>query len=220
MISSFANRAEAGRMLAQRLGKYAARADVLILGLPRGGVPVAFEVARVLHARLDAFVVRKLGVPYREELAMGAIARGVRVLNREVIESLQIPDWAVDEVAVREERELGRREDAYRSGRPAPDVSGRTVVIIDDGVATGSTMRAAVRALRKLNAGAVVVATPTAASDTAEKMRREVDDFVAVMTPGNFIGVGLWYGDFSQTTDEEVRELLNRARQFEDPKGA
>ena len=209
--SVFANRSEAGRLLAQRLGRYAGRADVLVLGLPRGGVPVAFEVARALHAPLDAFVVRKLGVPYREELAMGAIARGgVRVLNRTVIESLQIPDWAVDEVATREERELERREQAYRAGRAAPDVSGRTIILIDDGIATGATMRAAVAALRKLNAGRVVVATPTAARGTAEDMSGEVDEFVAVMKPAEFLGVGLWYEDFSQTTDKEVCDLLAR----------
>lgn len=202
-------------MLAQRLGRYAGRADVLVMGLPRGGVPVAFEVARALHAPLDAFVVRKLGVPYREELAMGAIARGgVRVLNRAVIESLQIPDWAIDEVATREESELERRERAYRAGRPAADVSGRTIILIDDGIATGSSVRAAVEALRRMNAGAIVVATPVAALDTAGELRREVDGFEAVATPADFGGVGLWYEDFSQTTDKEVCELLAKGAEL------
>jgi len=198
-------------MLGGMLARYARLPETLVLGLPRGGVPVAFEVARLLHAPLDVFVVRKLGVPYREELAMGAIARnGVRVLNQRVIEALRIPDWAVDTVAAREQIELERRERAYRADRPPREVEGRTVILVDDGIATGSTMRVAVEALRKLKVGRVVVGTPTAALDTAEEMRREVDEFVAVMTPRDFAGVGLWYEDFSQTTDQEVRELLKK----------
>jgi putative phosphoribosyl transferase len=198
-------------MLGGMLARYARLPETLVLGLPRGGVPVAFEVARLLRAPLDVFVVRKLGVPYREELAMGAIARnGVRVLNQRVIEALRIPDWAVDTVAAREQIELERRERAYRADRPPREVEGRTVILVDDGIATGSTMRVAVEALRKLKVGRVVVGTPTAALDTAEEMRREVDEFVAVMTPRDFAGVGLWYEDFSQTTDQEVRELLKK----------
>ncbi|MGA2693794.1 MAG: phosphoribosyltransferase family protein, partial [Opitutaceae bacterium] len=174
------------------LARYARLPETLVLGLPRGGVPVAFEVARLLRAPLDVFVVRKLGVPYREELAMGAIARnGVRVLNQRVIEALRIPDWAIDTVAAREQIELERRERAYRADRPPREVEGRTVILVDDGIATGSTMRVAVEALRKLKVGRVVVGTPTAALDTAEEMRREVDEFVAVMTPRDFAGVGL-----------------------------
>jgi len=198
-------------MLGGMLARYARLPETLVLGLPRGGVPVAFEVARLLRAPLDVFVVRKLGVPYREELAMGAIARnGVRVLNQRVIEALRIPDWAIDTVEAREQIELERRERAYRADRPAREVEGRTVILVDDGIATGSTMRVAVEALRKLKVGRVVVGTPTAALDTAEEMRREVDEFVAVMTPRDFAGVGLWYEDFSQTTDQEVCELLKK----------
>ena len=208
----FRDRVEAGRLLAKQLTKYARRSDVLVLALPRGGVPVAFEVAQALHAPLDVYVVRKLGVPGHEELAMGAIASGgVRVLNGSVIESLGIPDASIDAVAAREFRELQRRERAYRAGRAAPDVQGRTVILVDDGIATGSTMRAAVEALRQLEAARVVVATPTAASSTVREMRPEVDEFVAVIMPEEFYGVGQWYEDFSQTTDEEVRALLERS---------
>lgn len=211
----FRNRVDAGQQLAKRLVKYADRAAVLILALPRGGVPVGYEVVRALHAPLDIFVVRKLGVPGREELAIGAIASGgVRVLNREVVESLRIPDDVIESVARRELRELERRERAYRNGRPAPDVQRRTVILVDDGIATGSTMRAAVEALRKLEAARIVVAAPTAALSTADEFRRNVDGFVAVMTPSDFDGVGKWYQDFSQTTDEEVCELLERSSQF------
>ena len=211
----FRNRIEAGRMLAKKLAKYGNRTDVLVLALPRGGVPVGYEVAQALNAPLDVFVVRKLGVPGHEELAMGAIASGgVRVLNGGVIEELQIPDDVIDAVAERESRELERRERAYRDARPAPEVQGRTVILVDDGIATGSTMRAAVEALRQLEAGRIVVASPTVALSTAREMRPDVDEFVAVMTPADFSGVGQWYEDFSQTTDEEVRALLDQADQL------
>jgi predicted phosphoribosyltransferase len=213
MMMQFRNRVEAGRQLAKRLSKYAHRADVLVLALPRGGVPVGYEVAQALHAPLDVFVVRKLGVPGHEELAMGAIASGgVRVLNGSVIESLGIPDEAIEAVATREQRELERRERAYRDDRPAPDVQGRTVILVDDGIATGSTMKAAIEALRQLEARRIVVAVPTAALSTVREMQGDVDELVAVMTPADFYGVGQWYEDFSQTTDDDVRKLLESAR--------
>jgi predicted phosphoribosyltransferase len=211
----FRNRTEAGQILAERLTDYANRTDVVVLALPRGGLPVAYEVARSLNAPLDVFVVRKLGVPGLEELAMGAIATGgVRVLNRAVIESLQIPDAVINRVAARELRELERRERAYRDDRPAPDVQGRTVILVDDGIATGATMRAAVAALRQMEATRIIVATPTCALDTAREMGTEVDEVVAVTTPARFRGVGEWYEDFSPTTDDEVRELLEKASQL------
>lgn len=218
MKMQFRNRIEAGQMLAQRLANYANRPDVLVLALPRGGVPVAFQVAQALNAPIDVFVVRKLGVPGHEELAMGAIASGgVRVINGDVVEGLRISDDAIEAVATRELRELERRERVYRQDRPMPDVQGRTIILVDDGIATGSTMRAAVEALRQLEASRIVVATPTAALSTVREMRPDVDEFVAVMTPADFSGVGEWYEDFSQTTDGEVRELLERASHFPNP---
>lgn len=214
----FRNRVEAGQQLARRLAKYVNCADVLVLALPRGGVPVGYEVAQALNAPLDVFVVRKLGVPGHEELAMGAIASGgVRVLNREVVEGLNIPDEVIDAVAARELHELERREHAYRDDRPAPDVQGRTVILVDDGIATGSTMKAAIEALRQLEASHIVVAVPTAALSTVREMQCDVDEFAAVMTPADFSGVGQWYEDFSQTTDEEVRDLLERASRPPNP---
>ena len=207
----FRNRNEAGELLARKLRGYAHRHDVLVLALPRGGVPVARVVARHLHASLDVFIVRKLGVPGHEELAMGAIASGgVRVLNPQVIDSLRIPQKTIDAVTELEQRELVRRERTYRAGRPAPGVRGRTVIVVDDGIATGATMRAAVQALRSMKPDRIVVATPTVARSTYLEMRDDVDDFVAVITPEDFSGVGQWFDDFSQTTDEEVRELLKQ----------
>jgi predicted phosphoribosyltransferase len=218
MMMQFRNRVEAGQLLAKRLMKYANCEDLLVLALPRGGVPVGYEVAQALNAPLDVFVVRKLGVPGHEELAMGAIASGgVRVLNREVVESLRIPDDVIDAAAARELRELERRERAYRDDRPAPDVQGRIVILVDDGIATGSTMKAAIEALRQLETSRVVVAVPTAALSTVREMRQDVDDLVAVMTPADFSGVGQWYQDFSQTTDEEVRDLLEKASRLPNP---
>jgi putative phosphoribosyl transferase len=218
MMMQFRNRAEAGQQLAKRLMKYAGRPDLLVLALPRGGVPVGYEVAQALNAPLDVFVVRKLGVPGHEELAMGAIASGgVRVVNGEVIESLRIPNEVIDAAAARELRELERRERAYRDDRPAPDVQGRTVILVDDGIATGSTMKAAIEALRQLEASRIVVAVPTAALSTAREMQRDVEELVAVMTPADFSGVGQWYEDFSQTTDEQVRDLLESASRLPDP---
>ena len=209
----FANRREAGRILASLLMKYADRDDVLVLALPRGGVPVGFEVAQALRAPLDVFIVRKLGVPGHDELAMGAIATGgVRVLNDDVVMSLELEPEVIDAVAAREAKELARRERLYRGARPAPDVHGRTVILVDDGLATGSTMRAAVAALRKQTPARIVVAVPVAAPETCEEFKTEVDEVVCAATPRMFNGVGRWYEDFSQTTDEEVHELLAQAR--------
>jgi predicted phosphoribosyltransferase len=211
MYGSFRDRVEAGRALAAELPEYADRPDVLILALPRGGVPVAYEVARALHAPLDVFLVRKLGVPGREELAMGALASGGRVvLNREVVEGLRVPQDIIEYVIQSESEELRRRERLYRDDRPAPDVQGRTIILIDDGLATGSSMRAAVAALRQGGPARIVVAVPVAAGSTCDELREEVEEVVCTLTPEPFHAVGLWYEDFSQTTDEEVRELLAR----------
>jgi predicted phosphoribosyltransferase len=209
MAQRFRDRTEAGRLLAEKLAAYAHRPDVIVLALPRGGVPVAYEVARALGATLDVFLVRKLGLPGHEELAMGAIASGgVRVLNDQVVHALRIPDHVIDAVAAWENQELVRRERLYRGERPPPDVRGRTVILIDDGLATGATMLAAVKALRQLQPAHIVVAVPTAAPDTCEMLRAEVDEIICAITPEPFHAVGLWYEDFPQTTDEEVRELL------------
>jgi predicted phosphoribosyltransferase len=208
----FRDRAEAGRVLAEQLAAYADRPDVIVLALPRGGVPVGYEVAQALHAPLDVFLVRKLGVPGHEELAMGAVATGgVRVLNEQVLRALHIPEQVIDAVARWELEELARRERLYRGDRPPPDVHGRTVILVDDGLATGSTMLAAVRALRQQQPARIVVAVPIASSDTCELLRDEVDDVICAATPDPFYAVGLWYENFEQLTDEEVRELLARA---------
>ena len=208
----FRNRTEAGQLLARKLRRYADRPDVIVLALPRGGVPVASEVARALRAPLDVFLVRKLGVPGQEELAMGAIATGgVKVLNEDVVRALKIPQRVIDSVAAQEARELERRERLYRGDRPAPDVNGRTVILVDDGLATGSSMRAAVAALRQKNPRRIVVAVPIAAAATCREFEAEVDEIVCYQTPEPFYSVGLWYEDFSQTTDEEIRQLLERS---------
>jgi predicted phosphoribosyltransferase len=208
----FRDRTEAGRRLAEKLDRYAGQPDVLVLALPRGGVPVAYEVAMALNAPLDVYLVRKLGVPGHEELAMGAIATGgVRVLVPEVIQETGVPEAVVDRVTAHEQRELERRERAFRGDRPTIDVRGRTVILVDDGLATGATMRAAIAALRQQAPERVVVAVPTAAPATCESMRAEVDEVVCAITPEPFYAVGLWYDDFAQTTDDEVRALLERA---------
>jgi predicted phosphoribosyltransferase len=210
MKTQFRDRIEAGEMLATKLEQYANNPDVIVLGLPRGGVPVAAEVARHLHLPLDVFVVRKLGLPGHEELAMGAIAScGVRVLNPDVVRPLHISDEMIDAVAATEQRELIRRERAYRDDLPPPDVNGKIVILVDDGIATGSTMLAAVGALRKLKARRIVVATPTVAASTFFELDRVADEMVAVLVPASFHGVGEWYQDFSQTTDDEVRHCLS-----------
>ena len=210
----FKDRRDAGRKLAARLPHYADRKDVVVLALPRGGVPVGYEVAKKLNAPLDVFLVRKLGVPGHEELAMGAIASGdVRVVNEDLVNYLGIPDEVIDGITAVEQRELDRRELAYRDNRPRPDVKNRVVILIDDGLATGSTMRAAAESLRQQEPRRIVVAVPVASPETCEEFRSEVDEVVCVVTPEYFQGVGLWYEDFSQTSDEEVRELLKRAPQ-------
>jgi predicted phosphoribosyltransferase len=209
----FRDRREAGRVVGERLAALAGRPDVVVLGLPRGGVPVAWEVARRLGAPLDVFVVRKLGFPGHEELAMGAIASGgVRVLNPEVM-AYGVSREDIDRVTAVEELELERRERLFRGDRRAIPVAGRTVILVDDGLATGSTMRAAVRALRRKDARRIVVAVPVAAASTCAEMEEEADEVVCAATPEPFRAVGLWYDDFTQTTDDEVRELLDETAQ-------
>jgi predicted phosphoribosyltransferase len=210
---AFGNRHEAGVALADLLQGYARRNDVVVLALPRGGVPVAYEVANALHVPLDVFSVRKLGVPGHPELAMGAIASGgVQVLNEDVLAWYRPSADTVDAVARVEMRELDRRERVYREGRPLVLVEGRTVILVDDGLATGSTMRAAVQAVRQLRAAHVVVAAPVGAPDTCEALQRVADGVVCVLTPDRFVAVGAWYRDFSETTDDEVRRLLQDAQ--------
>ena len=206
------DRSGAGRLLAEALRHYARRSDVLVLGLPRGGVPVAFEVARALAAPLDVLLVRKLGVPGREELAMGAIATGgVRVLNDDVIGELGISSEAVEEETERERRELERRERDYRGQRPLPDLHGRCLILVDDGLATGSTLHAAASAVRKAEPARVVVAVPLAPRRSARRFSGLADDFVCPAAPEPFFSIGEWYQDFRQVSDEEVRILLQRS---------
>ena len=208
----FRDRTEAGRALAESLAHYANRRDTIVFALPRGGVPVAYEVARALDAPLDVFIVRKLGVPGHEELAMGAVATGgVRVLNEPVVRSLGIPDSVIDSVAAAEQKELERRQRLYRGDQLAPEVGDKTVILVDDGLATGSTMLAAVKALQQQQPARIVVAVPTAARETCEALKAEVDEVICAVTPEPFYSVGFSYEDFSQTTDEEVRDLLARA---------
>jgi predicted phosphoribosyltransferase len=208
-MERFVDRADGGRRLAEPLRRYAGRPDAIVLALPRGGVPVGYEVAHILDLPLDVFLVRKLGVPGHEELAMGAIASGdVLVLNPDVVVALRIPARVIDAVAAREQPELERREREYRDGHPEPDLHGHTAILVDDGLATGSTMRAAVAAVRRRGAGRIVVAVPVASPEACAEFRLEVDEFVCLLTPEWFTAVGEWYEDFSQTTDQEVRELL------------
>jgi putative phosphoribosyl transferase len=210
----YRDRREAGTFLASKLTKFENRPDVIVLALPRGGVPVAYEVAKTLNAPLDIFLVRKLGVPGQEELAMGAIATGgVRVLNHEVVDYLGIPDTVIDAITDDELRELRRRERAYRGDRTEPNVKGKTVILVDDGLATGSTIRAAAQALRQQGPEKIVVAVPVSAPQTCNEYQIGVDEIVCAVTPEPFLGVGRWYDDFSQTTDEEVHDLLERVRQ-------
>ena len=209
MERKFPNRAEAGRQLAERLMAYRRRADAIVLGLPRGGIPVAHEVAQRLGLPLDVFVVRKLGVPGYEELAMGAIASGnVSVLNQDVMRALPNSEAILQEVIAREQIELQRREIRYRQDRPVPDLRGRVVILVDDGLATGATMRAGVAALRKQGVAKIVVAVPVGAPETCREIALEVDETVCASMPEYFHGVGQFYEDFSQTSDDEVRELL------------
>ena len=212
MVSRFRNRRDAGRRLAAELRTYANRSDVIVLALPRGGVPVGYEVATALGVPLDVFVVRKLGLPWHEELAMGALASGgVRILDDDLIRVARVSTQDIERVTATEQVELERRERRYRGDRPFPDLTGKTVLLVDDGLATGSTMRAAVAALRQEVARRIVVAVPVAAPATCDAFRDIADDIVCAETPEPFRAVGLWYDDFSQTTDEEVHELLIQA---------
>jgi len=212
----FHDRRDAGRALARRLERHRDAPNTLVLALPRGGVPVAYEAARALHAPLDVFVVRKLGVPGQEELAMGAVATGGAVmLNPEVVRYLEIGDAELQAVIGAERRELERRNRLYRDGRPAPDVKGKTVILVDDGLATGASMRVACAALRQLGPARLVVAVPVAPTEACEEMQAEADEVVCAVTPEPFYGVGMWYEDFTQTTDTEVRDLLARAAEFQ-----
>lgn len=205
----FRNRRDAGKKLAQELLHYANRPDVIVLALPRGGVPVAYEVALALNVPMDVFIVRKLGLPGHEELAIGAIASGgIRVLNKDIIRALNIPEEVINRIAERELKELQRRERKYRGDRPTPEIRDHKVILVDDGLATGASMRAAVAALRAQHPKRIVVAVPTAAPEACEAFQNEVDEVVCAITPEPFVGVGLWYEDFSQTTDEGVRLFL------------
>jgi predicted phosphoribosyltransferase len=211
-MTPFRDRRDAGKKLATKLTAYTGRGDVLVLALPRGGVPVGYEVAHALNAPLDIFMVRKLGVPGREELAFGAIASGgIRVLNGDVIRMLGIPDEVINFVARRELEELTRRENLYRGDRSSPDVMNRAIILVDDGLATGASMRAAIAGLRTLQPARIVVAVPVAAPEACDTLRRDADEIVCGVTPEPFYGVGRWYEDFSQVTDEEVRMLLQEA---------
>lgn len=211
-MERFRDRAHAGRVLAEHLSGYGGRGDVVVLALPRGGVPVAFEVARGLGAPLHLFVVRKLGVPGHEELAMGAIASGgIRVLNEQVVREARISRAVIDRVTAAERRELERREEVYRGADLTPALDGKNVIVVDDGLATGSTMRAAVAAVKQQSPAKLIVAVPAAAPQTCSELGREVDEIVCAVTPEPFYAVGMWYEDFSQTTDEEIRDLLRRA---------
>src|SRR5919106_1618164 len=213
MALTFKDRVDAGRLLATQLKEYANQPDLLVLGLPRGGVPVAFEVARALKAPLDTFLVRKLGVPGHEELAMGAIASGgARVLNDMVVSGLNFDNEAIDRVTELELKELQRRERRYRGDKPRPDVHNRTVILIDDGLATGTNRGADAIALRQQQPAKIIVAVPVAASETCDEFRNLVDEVVCAVTPRGLYAVGLWYEDFSQTSDDEVVELLERSR--------
>jgi putative phosphoribosyl transferase len=213
MSKLFRDRTEAGRLLAGMLGEYANREDVLILGLPRGGVPVAFEVARALKAPLDIFIVRKLGLPTNKELAMGAVASGgVRVLNDEVVRSFGVAESVIEAVAEKEQIELKRRESLYRGDNPMPEAVDKTILLVDDGIATGSTMRAAVAALRQKHPAQIVVAVPVAPPSTCEDLQAEADEVICVATPQPFYAVGQWYKIFDQTTDRQVRELYERSK--------
>ncbi len=208
----FKDRTDAGRLLALRLGEYANRPDVIVLGIPRGGAVVAFEVAMALNAPLDVFVLRKLGVPEHEELAFGAIASGgVRVLDYEIVDAVGIPDAEIERVTQMEKQELERREKAYRAGRKPLDVEGLTVILVDDGIATGSSIRAGIDALRQMRPARLVIAVPVAPESTVRRLRGMVDEFVCLETPESFYGVGQFYSDFSQVSDDEVRNLMARA---------
>lgn len=214
-VKRFKNRLHAGELLAKRLADYAGRPGVIVLALPRGGVPVGYAVAKALKAPLDVFVVRKLGIPGHEEFAMGAIASGGEyVLNYDVVQRFRIPIEAIEATARRELQELERREKLYRAGRRALQLRGCTVILVDDGLATGSTMQVAVKAVRKQDPARVVVAVPVGSPDVCREMRKDADEVICYCTPDPFYSVGLWYEDFSQTSDQEVEKLLEEARQW------
>lgn len=217
----FQDRFEAGRFLASQLRDLRDRSDIVVFALPRGGVPVGYEVASALHAPLDVFVVRKLGAPGQEELAMGALGSGgVTVLNQRVVQALGLTRSEIESAVQREQREVERREREYRDGRPSHDVSGRTAILVDDGLATGSSMRVAVTAIRQKSPAQIVVAAPVASRETCSEFEGEVDRVVCLATPEPFLAVGQWYRDFSQTMDEEVKELLRRSAQLTSAKAA
>lgn len=212
-MDKYQNRYEAGKVLAKALKAYADRKDVLVLALPRGGVPVAYEVAKALHVPMDVFIVRKLGVPEHAELAMGAIASGgMPVFNKDIIYQLHVTQEEIDAVIAKETQELKRREVAYRGHQPFPDIHGKTIILVDDGIATGATMRAAIKALRELKAGSIIVAVPVADKQLSEKMAESVELLICPLRPLHFYAVGAWYDDFSQTEDEEVYTLLKELR--------
>ena len=213
MFHLYENRREAGRKLADALAEYAGQDDIIILALPRGGVPVAYEIAGILNAPLDVLLVRKLGVPGHEEFAMGAIAWGnVQIINRDTVQRLGISKEAIQQVIDRENQELHRRNQLYRNGQPLPQVKGHRVIVVDDGLATGATMKAAVSALRKMGANGIIVAVPVASSDSCRELEKMADKVICPHTPEPFYGVGQWYRDFSQTTDQEVENLLSHAK--------
>ncbi|MEZ4663676.1 MAG: phosphoribosyltransferase [Caldilineaceae bacterium] len=212
-MKTLRDRADAGRQLAQKLTAYAERSDVLVLGLARGGIPVAYEIAKALHVPLDVLIVRKLGVPGHEELAMGAIASGgIRVLNASVVENLAIPPAVIDQIAEMETAELTRRAQAYGGASAPPEIVGKTIILVDDGIATGATLRAAIAALRTQNPARIVVAVGVVPPETYDELCAEVEEFVSILRPAPFWGVGLWFDRFSPTSDEEVRTLLARAK--------
>ena len=213
MITRFKNRTVAGQWLAEQLHNYANCPDVLVLGLPRGGVPVAYEVAKALNAPLDVCLVRKLGVPGKKELAMGAIAPGIQVMNDVVLDLMQVSAADIEAVVVREQAELERRDRLYRGDRPAPEIQNRCVILIDDGMATGSTMKAAIATLLPQNPEYLLVAVPVAPQVTCDELRQQVNEVVCLKTPDDFYAIGVWYDDFEQTSDQEVRDLLQRAAQ-------
>lgn len=214
MIVRYRDRFDAGQQLAPHLQAYANRPNVLVLALPRGGVPVAFVVARALHVPLDVFLVRKLGVPGQEELALGAIATGnVLVLNDEVVQALRLSEHTIEHLAQQEQHELERREQLYHDDRPPPDIRDRIILLIDDGLATGASMRAAAQAVRKQRPARLVVAVPVAAPSVCQEFQAEVDEVICAYTPDPFYGVGAWYQNFAQTSDQEVRALLEQAQQ-------
>jgi putative phosphoribosyl transferase len=219
-MNRFRDRREAGRLLARRLSKYVGRSNVIVLGLPRGGVPVAYEVAHALGAPLDVFVVRKIGHPWNDEVGLGAIASGgVQVLDRNLAHQLGTTDAQLNRIVAREQRELRRREQLYRADRPFPDLAGHTVILVDDGLATGASARTAVEALRAYHPMTIVVAAPVSSRDACARVLRVADECVCVMTPEPFYGVGAWYDDFSQTTDGDVLELLGAEDGAEQPVG-